>query len=160
MAFQRHMNGAAFADWSGMLNGVGDQFVHDQRERGRHLSGDSERVGVDDKRPRSIGTARCGCDRLTKIDEVTINLHRSDIVIFVKLLVDDGDGLDARRCVVKLICCGARCFGLQMQETGHNLQVVLDAVIELFQQQVFLPSAFLKLTFCLLKLLAFVQIPQ
>ena len=114
MAFQRYMYGAAFADWSGMLNGVGDQFVHDQRERGRHLSGDSERVGVDDERPRSIGAARCGCDRLTKIDEVTINLHRSDIVIFVKLLVDDGDGPDAPlRCQTDR--CGA-CFGLQMQD--------------------------------------------
>ena len=116
--------GAAFADWSGVLNGVGDQFVHDQRERRRHLSGDSERVGVDDKRPRSIGAARCGCDRLTKIDEVTINLHRSNIVIFVKLLVDDGDGLDARRCVVKLIAAGPAVLACKCKR--------LDTICKLF----------------------------
>jgi hypothetical protein len=73
LLLEHDVHAAIFADRSRMLNGVGDQFVHDQGERGRHLSGDSERVGVDDKRPRSIGAARCGRDRLTKIAEVTIS---------------------------------------------------------------------------------------
>jgi hypothetical protein len=33
---------------------------------------------------------------------------------------------------------------LQMQEARDNLQAVLDAVIDLFQQQVFLPPTLLK----------------
>ena len=102
-----------------MLNGVGNQFVHDECERHCHVSGDNERVGIDDKRPRPIWAARCGCNCLTKINKVTVKRHCSNIVILVKLLVDEGDSRDARRCIVELASSGARCFGLQVQETRN-----------------------------------------
>jgi hypothetical protein len=39
---------AALADWSRMLNGVGHQFVHDECKRHRRISGNDERIGIDD----------------------------------------------------------------------------------------------------------------
>ena len=66
---------------------------------------------------------------LTKINKVTVKHHCSNIVILMKLLVNEGDSRDARRCIVELACCGPRCFGLQVQEARHDLQVVLYAVI-------------------------------
>ena len=141
-----------------MLNGVGDQFVHDECERNCQVGADDKWIGIDDKRPSPIGTARCSRNLLTKINEVTVKRHGSNIVIFVKLLVNGGDGRDARSSVVELTCCGPRCLSLQIQKAGHNLQAVLNAVIDLFQQKVFLPSTFLKCAFCLFELLSFVEI--
>ena len=53
---------------------------------------------------------------LTKINEVTVERHRSNVVIFVKLLVNGGDGRDARGSVMKLTCRGPCCTRLQMQD--------------------------------------------
>ena len=97
-----------------MLNGIGDQFVHDESERHRHISAYDERIGFDYKRPGPIGTARCSRDRLTKVDEITIKNYGIDIVIFVQLFVNGGNGRDTGSSVVELACCGARCFRLQM----------------------------------------------
>ena len=98
-----------------MLNGVGNQFVHDECERHSHVGGDNEWVGIDDQRPRPIWAARCGCDCLTKINKVAVKRHCSNIAIPVKLLVDEGDSRDARRCIVELIRSGPRCFSLQVR---------------------------------------------
>ncbi len=143
-----------------MLNCVGHQFVHDERERHCDVSCDDNWIGIYDKRPRSVGTARRGCNPLTKFNEETVERHCSDVVISVKLLMDSSDGSDAGSSVVKLTCCGPCCLSLQMQKAGHDLQAVLDAVVDLLHQQVFLPSNFLKCTFCLLELLSLVKIAQ
>ena len=100
----------------------------------------------------------CSRDRLTKVDEITIKNHCTDIVIFVKLLVNGGDGRNTGSSVVELACCGARCFRLQIQKARHNLQAVFHAVLDLLHQQVFLPTAFLKGTFCLLEFFSLVEI--
>ena len=152
------MHAPAFARGSGMLNGVGHKFVHDERERNGHVSADDERIGIDYKWPGPVGTARRGRNLLTKVGEVPVKHHRSDIIKFLKLLVNSGDGRDTGSSVVELTCCGARCSCLQMQKARHNLQAVFDAVIDLLHQQVFLPPAFLKRAFCLLELLSLVEI--
>jgi hypothetical protein len=41
-----------------------------------------------------------------------------------------------------------RCFCLQMQKARHNLQAILDPVIDLLQQQILFSPALLKSTFC------------
>jgi len=87
---------SAFADRSRMLNGVRDQLIHDECKRHCHVSGDDERIGIDDKRPRPIRAARRSRNVPTEINKVTVQHHRSNIVILVKLLVNCGDGRDAR----------------------------------------------------------------
>src|SRR6202451_1931346 len=97
VVLKRDMHAAALTDRSRMLDGVGDQFVHDECERHCDVSADDEWIGIDHKRPGSIRAARYGCNLAAKIDEVPVEHHRSDVVIAVKLLVDSGDGGDARR---------------------------------------------------------------
>jgi hypothetical protein len=134
VGLKRDVHASTFARRLRMLNSIGDQFVHDESERHRDVSGNDERIGIDDNRPRSVQTARCGCNSLTK----------TNIIIFMKLFVNEGNCGDPSSRVVKLTCSGPCCFCLQMQEARDNLQAVLDAVIDLFQQQVFLPPTLLK----------------
>jgi hypothetical protein len=140
-----------------MLNGVRDQFVDDKAKRHREISTDDERVSVDCDRPGLIGAARCRCDFLAKVDEIPVKRDRSDVVRFMKLLMNGSYGRDARGGFVELTCSGPCCLGVHVQQARHNLQAVLDAVIDLLYQQVFLPSAFLKGTLCLFKLFSFVE---
>jgi hypothetical protein len=74
--------------------------------------------------------------------------------------MNGGNGCDPGSRVMEVTCCGAGCFCLQMQKAGYDLQAVLDPVIDLLQQQVFLPSAFLKRMFCRLELLSLTEIAQ
>ena len=99
-----------------MLDGVGDQFVHDECERDCYVRRNCERFRVDGNWPCPIGTARGRCNLLTKIDEVTVKQHCPNVVILVKLLVNGGDGRDTRSCVAEQTSCGPRCLGLQMQK--------------------------------------------
>ena len=121
-----------------MLNGVDDEFVHDEFERHCNVGGYDERIGVDDERPRPIGTARCSCNPLTKVDEILVKRKCANVVMLVELFVNGGDGRDAGSGVVELTCCGPGCVCLQMKKPRHNLQAILDAMIDFPEQQIFL----------------------
>ena len=84
------------------------------------------------------------------------SIDRSDVVSLVKLLVHGGDGRNTGGGTVEVTCCSARCLGLHVQKARHDLQAVFDAVVDLLDQQVFLPSAFLKCALCLLEFLPLV----
>jgi len=114
--------------------------------------GDNERICIDDNRPRSVDTARCRCNRLRKIDEVPVKRHYTNIVVFMELFVNEGDGRDPSGRVVKFARGGTRCFCLQMQKARHNLQAILDPMIDLLQQQILLSPALLESTFCIFKI--------
>lgn len=103
-----------------MLNRICEQFVHDQRERHRNIVGDRERNGIHHKRPDAIGTARCVGYFLTKLGEVFVELHRSAVVGFIKLLVNGGDRRNPGSSLVELRFRCTRSLGLQMQKARHD----------------------------------------
>jgi hypothetical protein len=75
MVLQRYMYGTAFANRSGMLNGVSDQFVHDKRERHSYVSRDSGWIGINDKRPHLIRAARRSRYLFAKIIDVPVEYY-------------------------------------------------------------------------------------
>src|SRR5580700_5251620 len=160
MVLQRYMYGTAFANRSRMLNGVSDQFVRDKCERHSYVSRDSDWIGINDKRPHLIRAARRSRYLFAKIIDVPVEYYGPNGVKFVKLLVNGGDGRDTRRSVIELTCCGTGCLCLQIKKARHNLQAVLNSVVDLLHQEVFLAPAFLKRSFCFLKFLPLVEIAQ
>ena len=94
-----------------MLNGVGDEFVHDETNGHRKIGADDERNGVDGQRPGVIRTARRRRNFPTEIDEIPVKRDSSDVVRFMKLLMNGGDSGYAGGSIVELTRggpCGCR----------------------------------------------------
>src|SRR5665213_2287637 len=97
---------------------------------------------------------------MAKVGEVFIELHRSNVVRLMKLAVDGGDSGDTGGGILQLRLRCACCSGLQMQKARHDLQTVLDAMIDLLQQKVFLPVLQLERMFCIFEFLSLVEVTQ
>jgi hypothetical protein len=93
---------------------------------------------------------------LAKVEQISVKRDRCDVVRLVKLSMNRCYGRHARGGIVELTCSGPRGVSMHVQQARHDLQAVLDAVIDLFDQQVLLPSAFFKGTLCLFKFCSFV----
>ena len=66
-----------------------------------------------------------------KVDEISVKRHRSDVVRLMQLLMNGSYGRNARGGIVELTCSGPCGVGVHVQKARHNLQAVLDAVIDL-----------------------------
>ena len=72
-----------------MLDGVGDKFVHDERERDCYVCAYNEPIGVDRER-----IARRRCKLLAKVRKVPVQLNCSNGIKFVDLSMNGSHGRD------------------------------------------------------------------
>ena len=75
---------------------------------------------------------------------ILVEHDRSDVIRFMKLLMNGGYRRNTRGGIVKVTCGGTCGLGLHGRRLDTICKTVFDAVIDLLYQQVFLPSGFLK----------------
>src|ERR1700683_330611 len=96
-----------------MLDGVGNKFIHDERERDCYVSAYNEPIGVDCERPGHFGIARRRCKLLAKVGKVPVQLNCSNVIKFVELLMNGSHGRDTGCCAPELLSCRTCCLQIQ-----------------------------------------------
>ena len=113
-----------------------DDLVDQQAQLDRHVETEDDAVGFD----RQFGTGagrREGHPQMgAEVADIAGKVHAGEVFGLVKLLVDDAERVDAAADVVKLLPdeWAGGLPRLQADQAGDDLEVVLDAVIDLLQQ--------------------------
>ena len=139
-----------------MLDDVGHQFVDDQSQGNSHVSKHVHtfEIGFD-----AVCTTAGPTNLAAEVVQECIKPHDGCILARVQTLVHGRDSQDAGGCVTHRVGspCPLNIGKLQLKNAGDDLQAVLNAVVDLFQQELLLRQLNLKCAFCLLKFTPLVQ---
>src|SRR6266850_3436927 len=152
---QLESDGASAAARKGVLEAVGDQLAGDQAQGDSQIHAEVELLmepehNLDVSRLAGVGAE----DHRGEGMKIIVEIELGEVLRAIKFFMNQGHDLDAVAALAKVLERG-RIFdaaGLEVEQTGDNLEVVFDAVMNLFEQDNLLIKSFGQGSFALGKL--------